>query len=239
MRSAQINITQTTLYQNLVRKRNIPTFHCIPLVALHLDTTTMPQALIFLKGGTTSPTMSTVTNNPVPMPSLVSMSLRASIRLLNKCSEDLHCLGHLNLPPKPSDETLAHTAAQFPELSPKLTIRPNNFAKILNPLNQTPCYEPPLLTFLPTTPTPVQDAHLVQQEALCHRLEHKDQVVWMQEEELCSWQKSCLSSMCISIPYMGTEQLAGEVCLMIGQRDERLRPLTETETSMTDGSMKS
>ena len=236
---AQIDITNTTLYQELTRLRNIPTFQKCPLVVLHADTTTVPTVLVFLQAGTTSPSTNPASNNPAPTLSSVSKSLHECIALLNKSSEHLHCLGHLNLPLKPSDETLTHTAAQSPEPSHSApTIRPP-LTNPGHPLNPTPCLESPLLTFLPPIPAQAPDAHLVQQEALCHRLDHKDRVVKVREETLRSHRASCPRSTCTSVPFTVMEGLAEEVCLMIGPRDVRLRPLTEIGTSMTDGNTRS
>ena len=172
---APTDITDTTLYRDLTRPRNIPRFRKRPLVVLHEDTTTVPTVLIFPQVGTTSLSTSLVSSNPAPTPSLVSKSLHDCIALLNKSSEHLRCLGLLNLPQKPSDKTLAHTTAQSPEQSPnnRLTIC-LSLTNLIHPLKQTPRLEPPLLTFLPPIPAPAPDAHLVQQEALCHRLGHKD-----------------------------------------------------------------
>ena len=171
---AQIDITDTTLYQELTKLRNIPQFRKHPPVVLHEDTTTILMVLVFPQAGTTSRSMSSVSNNPAPTLSLVSKSLRKCIALLNKSSELLCHLGHLNLPQKPSDETLAHTAAQSPEQPLKLKLTCLYLTNLIHPLNQTPCLDPPLLVFLLPIPAPVQDTHLVQQEVLCHRLDHKD-----------------------------------------------------------------
>ena len=173
-RLAQTDITSTTLYCELTRLRSIPTFRKRPLVVLHEDTTTILMVLVFPQAGTTSRSMSSVSNNPAPTLSLVSKSLRKCIALLNKSSELLCHLGHLNLPQKPSDETLAHTAAQSPEQPLKLKLTCLYLTNLIHPLNQTPCLDPPLLVFLLPIPAPVQDTHLVQQEVLCHRLDHKD-----------------------------------------------------------------
>ena len=237
---AQIDITGTTLYWELTRPRNLPQFRKRPLVVLHEDTTTVLTVLVFPQGGIISPSMNSVLNNPAPTPSSVLKSLHNCIALLNKSSEHLRHLGHLNLPPKPSDETLAHTATQSPEWSPKH--RPTDHPHLTNlvcPLNQTPRLDPPLLTFLPSIPAPVQDTHLVQQEALCHRLDHKDQVARAREETLCDCQRSRQRSTHTSVPYTPTAELVEEVHLMIGPRDAHLRPLMEIETSMTDGSTRS
>ena len=229
-----------TLYRELVRLRNIPRFRKRPLAVLHEDTTTVPTALVFPLVGAHSQTTNSAPNNPAPTPSSELKSLRDRIRLLNRSSEHLRRLGHLNLPPKPSDETLAHTAAQSPEPSRSAltTVRPH-LTNLVHPLNQTPRLETPLLTFLPPIPAQVQDAHLVQQEALCHRLDHKDRVARTREETLRSRRASRQSSMRTSVPFTVAEGLAEEVRLMIGPRDARLRPLTEIEASMTDGSMRS
>ena len=202
-RLAQTGITSTTLYCELTRLRSIPTFRKRPLVVLHEDTTTILMVLVFPQGSITSLSMNLALNNPVPTLSSVPRSLRDCIALLNKSSEHLHCLGHLNLPPKPSDKTLTHTATQSPELShrPKKMLRPH-LANLLNPLNQTPRYEPPLLTLLPTLLSIAPDAHLVQQQVLCHRLDHKDRVMKVREETLHSHQASRLCSTHTSIPYM-------------------------------------
>ena len=111
---APIDTTLETLYQELVRPRSIPRFQRRPLVVLHEDTTTVPTVLVFPQVGTPSPTTSSANNSPAQTPSSVSKSLHSRIRLLNKSSERLRRLGHLNLPSKPSDETLTHTAAQSP-----------------------------------------------------------------------------------------------------------------------------
>ena len=236
---AQTDITDTTLYRELTRPRNIPRFRKSPLVVLHEDTTTVPTVLVFPLVGAPSLTTNSAPNNLVPMPSSVSKSLHGRICLLNKSSEHHRRLGHLNLPPKPSDETLAHTAAQSPEPSHSApTIRPH-LTNLVHPLNQTPRLEAPLLTFLPPIPAQAPDAHLVQQEALCHRLDHKDRVARTREETLRSRRASRPSSTHTSVPFTIAEGLAEEVHLMIGPRDARLRPLMEIETSMMDGSTRS
>ena len=173
---APTDITHATLYQELTRPRNIPRFQRRPLVVLHEDTTTMPTVLVFPLVGAPSPITNSAPNNPVPTPSSGSKSLRNRIRLLNKSSEHLRHLGHLNLPSKPSDETLTHTAAQSPGPSHSAPTVCPHLTNLVHPLNQTPRLEVPLLTFLPLIPAPAADAHLVQQEALCHRLDHKDRV---------------------------------------------------------------
>ena len=199
----------------------------------------MPTVLVFPQVGATSQTMSSANNNPAPTPSSESKSLHNHIRLLNKSSERLCHLGLLSLPQKPSDKTLTHTAAPSPEQSRSApTIRPH-LTNLVHPLNQTPRLEAPLLTFLPPIPAQAPDAHLVQQEALCHRLDHKDRVAKVREKTLCSCRASRLCSTRTSVPFTLTEDLAEEVCLMIGPRDAHLRPLTEIETSMTDGSTRS
>ena len=173
----QIDITKTTLYHELTRPHDISTFCRCPLVVLHEDTTTDLTVLIFPQVGITSLSMNPASNNPAPMQSSESKSLQDRIALLNRSSEHLHRLGHLNLPPKPSDKTLTHTATQSLEQSPKP--RPMIWPclmNLLNPLNQTPHIEPPLLTLLLILPSIAPDAHLVQQQALCHRLDHKDWV---------------------------------------------------------------
>ena len=185
---APTDITDTTLYRDLTRSRNIPRFRKRTLAVLLEDTTTVPTVLVFPQVGATSQNTNSAQNNPVLMPSLASKSLRERISLLNKSSKRLRHLGLLNLPQKPSDETLAHTAALSPEQPPndRPTIRPH-LMNLIHPLNQTPCLDPPLLTLLPPLPTvPAQapDAHLVQQGELCHRLDHKDQVAKVREEVL-------------------------------------------------------
>ena len=199
----------------------------------------MPTVLVFPQAGAISPTTNSASNNPAPTPSSGLKSLRDHIALLNKSSERLRHLGHLNLPQKPSNETLAHTAAQSPEQSHSAPTVCPHLTNLVHPLNQAPCLEPPLLTFLPTIPAPAPDAHLVQQEVLCHRLDHKDQVAKVREETLCNHWRSRPCSMRTSVPFTLEEGLAEEVHLMIGPRDVRLRPLTETGTSMTDGSTRS
>ena len=171
---APTDITNTTLYRELTRPRNIPRFRKSPLVVLHVNTTTVLTVLVFPQAGVTSQTTNSANSNPAPTPSLVSKSLHDHIHLLNKSSEHLCRLGHLNLPPKPSGETLAHTAAQSPEPSRSAPTICPHLTNLVHPLNQTPRLETPLLTFLPLIPAPAPDAHLVQQEALCHRLDHKD-----------------------------------------------------------------
>ena len=206
---------------------------------LYEDTTTVPTVLVFPQAGATSPTTSSVHNNPVPMLSSVSKSLRDRIALLNKSSKHLHHLGLQNLPQKPSNKTLAHTATQSQEPSPnKPTIHPH-LTNLVHPLNQTPRLESPLLTFLLPIPATAPDTRLVQQEALCHRLDHKDRVVKIREETLRSCRTSRPHLMHTSVPYTPTVDLAEEVHLMIGPRDVRLRPLAEIGTSMTDGSTRS
>ena len=241
---APTDITNTTLYRDLMRPRNIPQFQKRPLVVLHEDTTTVLTVLVFPQAGATSPNTNSVSNSLVPTPSSVPKSLHDCIALLNKSSECLRHLGLLNLLQKPSDETLAHTATQSPGQSPNdRTIVCPHLTNLVHPLNQTPCLDPPLLTLLPplpislpTTPAQAPDAHLVQQEVLCHRLDHKDRVAKVREETLRDRQKSCQCLMRISIPFTLEEGLAEEVRLMIGPRDVRLRPLMETGTSITDGS---
>ena len=236
---AQIDITNTTLFQELTRPRDLLQFQKRPLVVLHEDTTTIPTVLVFPQVGTTSRNTNPVSNSPVPMPSLVSKSLHDRIALLNKSSKHLRHLRLLNLPQKPSNETLAHTATQSPEPSLNRLMTHPLLTNLVHPLNQTPHLEAPLLTFLPPIPAPVQDAHLVQQKALCHRLDHKDRVAKAREEMLRDRQKSRWPSTRISIPFTLEEGLAEEVHLMIGPRDMCLRPLMEIGTSMTDGNTRS